>query len=133
MASKKEILERLDFVTDRISNQVRTLALGLLAASWGLFLGESIAAKSLFTALHRALILVGAGCILTLFLDFMQYVAAHADAKAVLRKMEKYGEEETKYDSTRLTYRAQFVLFIAKQVLITVATVIFLYKIFKYL
>src|SRR4029077_18163031 len=98
MATKKELLERKHFVSDRLSTQVRTISVGTLAVSWGILIGESKTAQDMAGALRVPLMLVGAISILALLFDFLQYAAGYSDVSAVVRKMEKAGEQEAGFD-----------------------------------
>ena len=46
MVSKKQVVEELNFITERLSTQVRTTAFGALVFAWGLLIGDSRAAHS---------------------------------------------------------------------------------------
>jgi len=121
MATKKDVIDRLDFVTDRLSTQVRTLGLGVLAVTWGIFVGDSPTARGISSSLRILLMLTAACSIFALLLDFLQYVAGHRDAKRVLDAMERERNEEAKYDTSHFTYRIQPLLFSAKQWAATLA------------
>ena len=133
MANKKDVLERLHFVTDRLSTQVRTLGLGILAVTWGVFIGDSPTAKNMSHVLKVPLLLAGAGSILAMLLDFLQYVAGYLDAQATLRTLEDSAKEDVKFDTRSLTYRLQTVFFTAKQWSLTSATIVLLGAIAYYL
>ena len=74
MASKSDITEDLNFLTDRLSTQVRTTALGVLVFSWGLLMGESTVARSLAAQLKRDLVAVAALAVLAMLCDILQYL-----------------------------------------------------------
>jgi hypothetical protein len=133
VANKKDVLERLHFVTDRLSTQVRTLGLGILAVTWGVFIGDSPTAKDMSHGLKVPLLLAGAGSILAMLLDFLQYVAGYLDAQTTLRTLEHSDKEDVKFDPHRLTYRLQSVLFTTKQWSLTIATIMLLGAIAYYL
>ncbi|MGC2743821.1 MAG: hypothetical protein WA672_11580, partial [Candidatus Angelobacter sp.] len=88
MANQKDVLERLHFITDRLSTQVRTLGLGILVVTWGIFIGDSPTARDMSHGLKVPLLLAGAGSILAMLLDFLQYVAGYLDAQTTLRTLE---------------------------------------------
>lgn len=120
MAKKSEIVEQLNAVTDKISTQVRSVALGVLALSWGLFIGESEVAKSVASQLKWHLLLVGAAAVLVMFLDFLQYVSGYLNVRALLAQMEQKKVDEGQYDYGSRTYRLRLFFFGAKQVVLAV-------------
>jgi hypothetical protein len=122
MATKKDVIERLHFVTDRLSTQVRTLGLGILAVTWGIMVGDSPTARTMSTSLRIPLLLTATLAILALLLDFFQYVAGHRVAKSLLDTMERDKKDEGKFDDARLAYKLQSLLFSAKQWTLTFAT-----------
>lgn len=73
MATKQEILEEIKFLSDRISVQVRTISLGLLAITWGLLIAESNVAIEIARQMGKSLMIIGGLAILTMFFDFLQY------------------------------------------------------------
>ncbi len=88
MVTKETVLSDLRDVTDKVSSQVRTVAIGVLAVTWGLLVGDSSVAKAIATQLRGSLVLLGAASVLVLFLEFLQYVAGYRSTKNLLRVME---------------------------------------------
>jgi hypothetical protein len=125
MATEAEIIKELDFVTDRLSGQVRTTALGALALSWGLLIGESTTAKELAAQLKWHLVGVGALAVLALFCDFLQYVAGYIETMNVYRQMKKAKKTEWSYDEGALFFGLRMFFFYAKMVVVS-ATVLWL-------
>src|SRR5690242_3693329 len=86
MATKQAILDEKNFLSDRISTQVRTVALSLLAAIW-LFLVPGKDAPVLPShPNHNALLLGGLLCLLCLICDYVQYMFGYIGTKAALEK-----------------------------------------------
>jgi len=131
MASKADILKELDFVTDKLSAQVRTTALGALVFVWALLVGESPIARSVAGQLEWHLVGVAAVAILTMFLDFLQYVAGYVNEKNVYRAMQAAKEDTAEYDETRCSWRLRLIFFWAKILGLTV-TVIWLLAVLGY-
>ncbi|MGO9589888.1 MAG: hypothetical protein ACLP3K_07570 [Candidatus Acidiferrales bacterium] len=123
MATGADIIAELGFVTDRLSGQVRTTALGALALSWGLLIGESATAQALAAQLKWHLVGVGAAAILVLFCDVLQYVAGYVATLGVYRKMQKAGKNEGSYDESALPFRLRMVFFYLKMVVLSVTVV----------
>lgn len=119
----KGVNERLEKVSDRISAQVRTLGLGILAFSWGLLVGQSTVANEVAQVLRWHLLVIGALTILSLLLDFLQYVSGYVAANTVRRTMERQQVAWGQFSYTSVPYRVQIFCFVAKQiVLIATAT-----------
>ncbi len=114
MASKADILKELDFVTDKLSTQVRTTALGALVFAWGLLVGESSVARSVAGQLKWHLVGVGAVAILTMFLDFLQYLAGYTNALSAYRAMEAAKKTEGQFDENSFSYRLRKFFFYGK-------------------
>ena len=69
----KDVRTDLEFATDRLSSQARSMAFGTLAVIWATLIGED---KGL--TLDRTLsLLVATLAVATLLLDFFQYLAAY--------------------------------------------------------
>lgn len=115
MPKKKDVLDELTSVSNRLSTQVRTVALGILALTWGLLVGDSTAAKDISSHWRGNLVALGGLAVFVMFLDFLQYVAGYRNVRALLRKMEKEGLEEARYDDTSWSWRLRLFFFNAKQ------------------
>jgi len=117
MAKLTEVLEELDFVTDRISTQVRTIALSVLAVAW-LFLVGGKDAPVLPTSPDKAWLLrIAAVSIATLVADYLQYLFGFWATDAVRRKAEAEGATTADYDYGDLRWRVRSWLFWIKQIL----------------
>src|SRR2546430_2655418 len=88
MASEAEILARKKEMSDKISTQVRTLGVGILALTWGLTVSDSAIAKDITAKLKMPLLWVGTLAIGVIFLDFLQYVCSYEVARRLLNYME---------------------------------------------
>lgn len=116
------IYENLNFASDRLSTQIRTLTLGVLALVW-LFLSGSKDVPALklgFT--NEPLIAIAALCVLTLLIDAAQYWAYYLSSNAVRRKAEKASKTEAEYDETSFLRRLQQFCFWTKQISAVLAT-----------
>lgn len=133
MPTLKELIGDLDFITDRLSTQVRTVALGLAALSWGLLLGESQAAAAAAAQMKLGLLLVGTLAVVTLLFDFSQYVFAFLDADRVRKEAEDSDVKEAEYDYETWTYRLRSFFFWGKQVLAGMTAIVFVAVVGKYL
>jgi hypothetical protein len=112
-----EIYKELDIVTDRISTQVRTITVGVLALVW-VFLsgGKDMPAISLVTD-KRFLLVIAAMCIVTLVVDLAQYQVGYWLTNRIRKAAERVNQTEAAYDQLDWRYRLRIWLFWAKQVL----------------
>src|SRR2546423_1300308 len=117
-----KVYERLDFVSDRLSTQIRTLTLGVLALVW-LFLsaGKNAPAISLIAG-NKQLLGIATLCVLTLLLDASQYWASYVSSNAVRKEVESKNLTQADYDETSFLRRLQVGCFWAKQFTAIVAT-----------
>ena len=126
MPSKDKMLERRNFFGDRISNQVRLIAVGILVTIWTLLTGTI--SLSNIKEIKANLIVVAIICLLSLLLDFIQYVFAYINIKRALSKMERNGSIYGKYKNDWL-YKTANWFFWAKQVCLGIAVLIFLFSV----
>lgn len=83
--------------------------------------------------MKRELLAVGALAILTMFLDFLQYLFGYLDARSTQKKAEQSVKKEAQYDDARFTYKSRTFLFWTKQALLSANVVLFLYIVGNYL
>lgn len=118
----ENVYRDLDRVTDRISQQTRTIAVGVLALVW-LFLAGGDKAPVLPHRINLAvLLLTGGAALLALVCDYVQYLAAYWNSYRLKEEAERENIEKVEYDSAAWLYRIRTWAFRAKQVL-TLATV----------
>jgi hypothetical protein len=116
-----EVADRLLQLSDRISTQVRALAIGIIAFGWSLFSADSASIKLLVQASKVSLLTILALAILALLLDFLQYVAGYKVANKVRLAIEDGTKHDAKYDYKSFLYRTQEFLFFSKQAVIAVS------------
>jgi len=100
LAQKERIYEDLNFASDTVSSQVRQISLGVLALVWALLVGED---KLDLTLGPRPLLLVASLSVLTMMVDFGQYVAAYTASLRAKDRLKRVGVGA--YDSKWLSYR----------------------------
>ena len=120
MATKKEVIEQMDWLTDRMSNQIRTVGLGVLALTWGLLIGGTDAAKAIGNRHHKGLLMVGVLVVISMFLDFLQYRFGYQNVRKLYKSMVASGAEEAKYQRDPFR-KAREGLFEGKQIVISLA------------
>ncbi len=123
MATKNNVLDRKKESSDKISAQVRTLGVGILALTWGLLASDSAIAKQMATTLRMPLLRAGTLAVLVILLDYMQYFFAHEVARLLLNQMERDGLNEGQYNYKSWPYRLMYWLFYGKQALLLLVTV----------
>jgi len=147
-----QLIARLDLVTDKLSTQVRTLAVGLLAFAGGLLLTGVTKPNSqgiqLPTWLQLRLFSIATLALLTLLFDVLQYVSAYKsgvetrtrlrrkiaaetneDAPATVNTIEiGYDENSFWYKGITAFFWLKIVLLISATVWLTIVAAVFLYK-----
>jgi hypothetical protein len=100
--SYADIVKDADAISDKISTQVRTLGLGLLAFTWGALASQVQIARDLAAARKWQLLLISLIAILGLFTDLLQYVFAYQLTLTTIRKMDEERKSEGRYRSIPL-------------------------------
>lgn len=125
----KDVIEELRFLSDRISTQVRTIAIGLIGITWGLLIGKS----GFVGHLKIKLLWVGSFALLAMFLDFLQYFCGYICTDNVRKGMEKEKKEEGIYDYRSWLYRLRSWFFWLKQIILIIVVVCFFVIVLPYL
>ncbi len=118
-----EIYEDLNFLSDRISNQTRTIALSVLAIAWLFLIGGKDAPVLPSSPNRTLLLLAGAGSLLSLVVDYFQYVFGYFDADNVRKRAEKSKTKTGDYNYDACLYRLRTMLFWVKQIFAIAALV----------
>jgi hypothetical protein len=130
LASLEKIQERLSTVSDRLSTQARTLAIGLIAFFWTILTSESSLAKKFSQSFKTQLLGVAGLAILALLFDFLHYAVGYRYANIVRKNAEESEDKEAEYDYTHPLYRMQNLCFLLKQVCVVSGSVWLLVLIF---
>jgi len=120
----KEIIEELRFISDRLSTQVRMVALGLLAITWTILVGESAFLRKLSEGLGKSLLLISVLSVFVLLVDFLQYVIGYIYVNKTLKAAEAQGLTETNFDPDSWLFKSRSILFWTKQ-FVLIATLVF--------
>jgi len=126
MVAYKKVVDELQWVSDRISTQIRTIGLGLIILTWGLIIGQPEIAGPIPASLTKNLLIIGVVALGTMFCDFLQYFFAYLNSDILRKKMEIKKLDEADYDYTAATYKLRTFFFWSKQVLLFVACIWFL-------
>jgi hypothetical protein len=119
----QRVYDDLDFVTDRISAQVRTIAIGVLALAW-LFLAGGKDTPSLgLQHQTKPLLGVAALAIVALLCDYLQYLAGYLATNAVRTAAERANRKTATYDYRDVRYGLRGLCFWLKQAFAAAATI----------
>lgn len=124
MATESQILERQKEVSDRISTQVRTLAVSFLALVWLFLVPGQDGAPRLPNEINVTLLMVsGAAAVGSLIFDFLQYLASYLTVREALsaKPDDAPDDYEYGYDYDSFSYRVQSVFFWLKQVALAIS------------
>ena len=126
MPEIKKIIEELQFLSDKLSTQVRMVAFGLLAITWTILVGESAFLRKLSEGLGKSLLLIAVLSIFILLVDFLQYVIGYIYVNKTRKTAEAKGLTEIDFDPDSLLFRSRSILFWIKQFVLVVTLVFFL-------
>jgi hypothetical protein len=133
MPTIKDIIEELRFLSDRISTQIRTVAVSLIVVTWGILIGGAHTAFVVDAQLGKKLLTVGILAIFAMFCDFLQYFLGYLNANFLRKKLEKEGKKQIDYEYSSWSYRFRVFFFWFKQVILVSAIIYFLVTIIPYL
>lgn len=113
MPTKEDVIENLDSLTERISNRVWTISVGVLATSLAYIIEG---AKKEGEPFLEPYLVAGpvAVAILALTADLLQYLAAIQQNVKMLKTMEKSGETSLSYDRTSFFYKVRHAAYWTK-------------------
>ena len=114
MPELKDFISEKGFVTDRISTQVRIIAIGLLATTWSLLIGQVNILKDIFQCSRAHFILISIIAIITLVFDFLQYEFSYLNIDKTIKAMNNKKLMKADYEEDNYFKYSQF-FFIAKQ------------------
>ena len=117
----KDLYEELRFISDRISTQVRTIALSILAFCWLILAGSKDTAAIAQRFDPWMVSRTGVLAFAALILDYLQYLFGYLNADAIRSKAEKNNQQEIEYDYSDSRYILRVVMFWLKQAAIVAA------------
>jgi hypothetical protein len=116
-----KIVEEYQFVSDKISTQIRTVALGIIAFIWIILIGKDPLPLPLPSSYKGQFFIIGFLCLLILFFDFLQYFFSYLLTSSLIDKTEADKKIEAVYNYKDLRYRLCNVFFIVKIVTLFIA------------
>jgi hypothetical protein len=129
MATKKDLLADLNWLTEKISSQIWTLNLGTLATTWSLLIASKPSDTVSLTTQNAIWILLP--CLLSLICEMGQYLSGYQLARRLLLDLERSNKYEFKYPTDSYLYKMRRLLFIGKIVLTVSAAAILVSMLFK--
>ncbi len=113
MVTIQDTMTQLDWLSDRISTQVRWFAAGVVVLLWGLL----VAPPTTVRLSSSALIFVGLLAVSVLFLDFLQYAFGYLSVRHLHEEILRTPDAALPgYDTDDPRYQARTAFFWAKQV-----------------
>ena len=92
------MVEDLDWLSDRMSTQVRTISVSLLVITWGLLIGKTEITQPLPLWLMKNLLIIGIIAVAAMFRDFFQYLFGYWNTDSLRKTMEVENQTEVKFD-----------------------------------
>jgi len=135
MPDLKGFYDDLDFLSDRLSTQVRTIGLALLAVSWTILTTRPAVFQNVAPVFWQWLFRVQALAVLSLVCDYLQYALGYLNTDRLRKSLEanKKHPNHLDYDYTYPLYRARTAFFWLKQILVAAAVVVFICLLIPYL
>jgi hypothetical protein len=114
MPNIEEIILEKNDVTDRISTQVRIIAVGLLATTWSLLIGKVNIFINTIQSYRVHFILISIISVIVLMFDFLQYECKYLNIKKKIKLMNDKDLTKADYDED-IYYKLSVVFFVTKQ------------------
>ncbi|MBP7088463.1 MAG: hypothetical protein KBB01_04105 [Candidatus Omnitrophica bacterium] len=121
----EHFIEKRHFASNRISTQVRAISLGLIVIIWGFLIDRSATSFITSAGEKKGLMFVGFLALLSMVLDFLQYLCIYINTNNLCNEMEKEGLETKNYDYSALSYRYANKFFWIKQLCLAIALIVF--------
>ena len=103
----EELNQQLDAYSDRVSNQVRTINLGVLGVVWLLLLKQHDVEKIAGRISERGLLCLALACIIVFGLDILQYKFAERAVEDAFSRAEQSASKKAAYVEDSFDYQAQ--------------------------
>jgi hypothetical protein len=135
MPDLTEFYNDLDFLSDRLSTQVRTIGLALLAVSWAILTTRPVVFQNVSPVFWKWLFRVEALSVLSLACDYLQYALGYIYTDRLRKSLESNTKHPKglDYDYSHPLYRARTAFFWLKQMLVAAAVVVFICLLIPYL
>ena len=107
-----ELKDRWTAFGERISTQVRTVAFGMLATSWGLLIGKSETANNIVKVIKVELLFIGIYSIIILLLDYLHCFSGFMNINNLLVDLDTGKETDTDYRYDRWHDMGKFLFWV---------------------
>lgn len=125
MPNIEEIILEKNDVTDRISTQVRIIAVGLLATTWSLLIGKVNIFINTIQSYRVHFILISIISVIVLMFDFLQYECKYLNINKKIKLMNDKDLTKADYDED-IYYKLSVVFFVTKQFTLLVGIIYFI-------
>jgi hypothetical protein len=130
MPNIEKIISEKNFVTDRISTQVRIIAVGLLATTWSFLIGQVNIFTNPLRYFRVHFILISIIAIIVLMFDFLQYECSYLNINKKIKLMNDKDLTKADYEEDNYYKWSQF-FFIAKKYILYIGVIYFIGLMFK--
>ncbi|MCX5868552.1 MAG: hypothetical protein NT009_13935 [Proteobacteria bacterium] len=114
----------LDFNSDRISNQVRIVGIGIIILSGSVLVGVTKIDQKIDDIWKILLILIGIMALISMILDYFQYLLGYLCSKSLFDNMESQKANQGEYDYSSTKYRLRNFFFWSKQVMLWITIIL---------
>lgn len=123
MPTLEVVVNELKFLTDRISTQVRAIAIGLIATTWGLLIGDIKLNITISNTQKHQLLIICAIAIVVMFCDFLQYFFGYFYTSNLRKKINEAKSKECKKDGKDILRKLRSFFFYVKQFLLVIGVI----------
>jgi hypothetical protein len=111
MVTKPELIQELNFLSDKLSERSRAIAAGVIAIWWAALMGDKTPNGLVANALIGPVIAAAT----SIALDVLQYVVGYTLSRYVLDRIEREKLSEFKLNKNGFLFKLRELLFLAKQ------------------
>ena len=123
MATKKDLIDELNYLTDLLSQRSRKLATGVLAFCWLFILQNATKNNDSHLFKTSTLLIPVFLAILSLLVDVAQYWLGYLQTRKRLQDLENSNSAEIGFDHSSWYFKLRTKTFYGKQLLIFVAVI----------
>lgn len=123
MATKKQIIEELNFLSDIISQRCRTISTGIIAFCW-LFILQNLTKNESPEVIKTSRLLIPISfAILSLTMDLLQYWIGFILARTQLNQLRKSVASSLVFDEDSFLFKLRSTTFYLKQFFVLVSVI----------
>lgn len=126
---ESKVLNEKRHVTQNVTGLVRYIAFGITAACFAIFSSSSEFSVAIISTRQNTLLLAAILAVLTIFFDYLQFVAATCSVNKALENK----DGNFLYDDEWLSYKVREIFFVLKQILLIGSVLFFLYSLYSML